>query len=112
MAKPKTVGATKPETDAATAAFQSQMAQYGGQLPEMPAEFKGMNLQEIQLAIAAADLQMKMLELDRITDENRKRVAKKEALIKYNAQIQAQMQSEAQLIAYAQSVCRHRQGQL
>jgi hypothetical protein len=102
--------ATAADHAAGVQDFPSQMAAYGGQLPEMPAEFKGMSLQEIQLAISAADLQMKMLELDRIKDENAKRIAKRDALIKYNAQIQQQMQSEAALIKYAQSVCRHRQG--
>lgn len=79
-------------------------------LPEMPPEFAGQSLEQIQKSIAWADLQMKLLDLDRIRDDNTKRVAKKEALVKYNEQIQQQMESEQKLIAYAQSVCRHRQG--
>jgi hypothetical protein len=77
---------------------------------EMPAEFQGLSLQEIQRRIAAADLQAKLLELDRITDENHKRIAKKEALERFNRQIQEDIRSQQKILEYAQSVCRHKQG--
>jgi hypothetical protein len=96
--------------DTTVALNSEQLDAFGGMADALPAEFKGMTLEQIQLMLAQADLQMRMLELDRIRDESVKRIAKKEALVKFNAQIQEQIRSEQALIAYAQSVCRHRQG--
>lgn len=80
------------------------------ELPELPAEFEGMSLQQIQLVIAKADLQAKLLDLDRIKDDNAKRLAVKKANEDFNRQIQAEIQSQRQILEYAQSVCRHRMG--
>jgi len=79
-------------------------------LPELPEEYRGMSLQQIQLAIAAADLQAKLLDLDRIRDENAKRLAVKQANDNHNKQIQEQIKSEEAMLRFAQSVCRHRMG--
>jgi hypothetical protein len=80
------------------------------ELPEMPEEFKGMSLGEIQRAIAAADLQARLLDLDRIKDENAQRIAKKKAIDTFNKQIQEEITSQQRILEFAQSVCRHRQG--
>lgn len=79
-------------------------------LPEIPPEYAHMSLEEIQRLIAVAELQAKVLELDRITDDNSRRLAQKEALAKHNKQIQSDMEQEQRQRAYAQSICRHRQG--
>ena len=76
----------------------------------MPEEFKGKSLQEIQRMIAEADLQARLLDLDRIKDENAKRIAKKLALERFNRQIQEEITSQQRMMAFQQSVCRHKQG--
>jgi hypothetical protein len=76
----------------------------------LPAEFRGMSLQEIQMAIAQADLQAKLLDLDRIKDENKRRLAVKQANEDFNRQIQEEIRSQKRILEFAQSVCRHRMG--
>lgn len=80
------------------------------QVEEMPDEFQGKSLPEIQRMIAVADLKARMLDLDRIQDENKQRIAKKAALEKFNRQIQEEITSQQKMMAFAQSVCRHKQG--
>lgn len=77
---------------------------------ELPDEFKGMTLQEIQVAIAKADLRAKLLDLDRIKDDNARRIAVKEANDKFNRQVQEEIRNQEQMIKRIQSVCRHRMG--
>lgn len=84
--------------------------QVTNELPNVPEEYRDMSIDEIQRVIALTDLQAKLLDLDRIKDENARRIAHQEAIRKHNAQIQADMESQSRQMAYAQSVCRHRQG--
>jgi len=78
--------------------------------PAIPEEFQHMSLEEMQRLIAATELQSKILDLDRIKDENARRLAHKEAVEKHNRQIQLDVESEQRQIQLAQSICRHRQG--
>jgi hypothetical protein len=77
---------------------------------DLPEEFQGMSLKQIQVAIARADLQAKLLDLDRIKDENQRRLAIKKANEDFNRQIQEEIESQTRILKYAQSVCRHRMG--
>lgn len=79
-------------------------------MPDVPAEYQGMSLEELQRVIALTTLQSNLLELDRIKDDNARRLAHNEAIRKHNVQLQADMESERRQLAYVQSVCRHRQG--
>jgi len=79
-------------------------------LASVPAEYQGLSLEEIQRVIALTELQAKLLDLDRIKDDNARRLAHIEAIRKHNAQIQADMETQQRQLAYAQSICRHRQG--
>jgi hypothetical protein len=76
----------------------------------VPDEYRNLSLEELQRVIAMADLQGKLLDLDRMKDDNAKRVAKRESLEKYNRQLQEEMESQARLMKQAQTICRHRQG--
>lgn len=89
---------------------QTEVAKLATAAPEIPEQFRHMTLEEIQRVIAVTELQSKLLELDRINDENTRRLAQREALAKHNKQIQQDMEQEQRQLAYAQSICRHRQG--
>jgi hypothetical protein len=77
---------------------------------ELPEEFQGKSLQQIQMEIAKADLQAKLLDLDRIKDDNQRRLAVKKANEDFNRNIQEEIRSQKALLDYAQSICRHRMG--
>ena len=79
-------------------------------MTEIPPEFQNMSLEEMQRLIAATELQAKILDLDRVKDDNARRLAHKEAVEKHNRQIQADVEAEQARMRFAQSVCRHRQG--
>jgi hypothetical protein len=79
-------------------------------LPAIPQEFQHMSLEEMQRLIAATDLQAKILDLDRVKDDNARRLARKEAVEAHNRQIQADVAAERRNMEMAQSICRHRQG--
>jgi hypothetical protein len=88
------------------------MAKQKEQQPALaiPPEFQHMSLEEMQRLIAATDLQAKILDLDRIQDDNQRRLAHKEAIERHNKQIQADVEAEQRNMKLAQSICRHRQG--
>lgn len=77
---------------------------------DIPEEYRGLSLDELQLVIAQADLQTRLLDLDRIKDENGKRIANREALEKYNRQIQMDIASQEAGLKWAQDHCRHKMG--
>jgi hypothetical protein len=76
----------------------------------LPPEYQDLSREELETLIAQVTLEQQLLELDRIKDESNKRVASKEALVKYNAQIQQAMSQEAAMMASFQKRCRHRMG--
>lgn len=79
-------------------------------MPNVPAEYQGMSLDELQRVIALTDLQAKLLDLDRIKDDSARRLAHLDAIRKHNQQIQADMESQQRQLAHVQAICRHRQG--
>jgi hypothetical protein len=79
-------------------------------LPAIPPEFQHMSLEEMHRLIAATELQSKILDLDRVKDDNARRLARKEAVENHNRQIQADVEAERRNMELAQRICRHRQG--
>lgn len=69
-----------------------------------------MTIEEMELATRRIALQTAMLQLDEVEEANRKRIEKREAVRRFNEQLQQDVVAEQRGLERGQKVCRHRSG--
>lgn len=77
---------------------------------DIPEDWKNLTLEEIEKQIKLVTLQSHMLDLDRIQDENQKRISKRHAIEKFNREIQQDMAAQEAKLSWLRTHCRHRMG--
>lgn len=69
-----------------------------------------MTIEEMELATKRIALQSAMLQLDEVEEANRKRIDKRNAVARFNKQLQEDVRAEQHALEAGQKICRHRSG--